>query len=223
MAYNLGNIVTKVQQRIRDAGYSSQEITNYVNDTINDIYNEYRLPFMQASEEYALTADNPDITSGVGLPANYVQALDLFLTSPGRQRVLIYTDTSQIDAKFPSPDDTQIHPASVPRYWYLFEGAINVYPVPIDNLSVMLRYYKKPTELTGNDDVPEVPSEFSEILVLGAAYRILQIKDNYDQASILQNKYDEVLQKLVVKYSVPQTAQPARLRVNRFFNRSRSF
>lgn len=215
MAFQLSDIVTKVQQRVRDTNYSSSEIKNYINDTINDVFNEYRLPFMQTTQTYTLTQNVSDITNGVGLPADYVQAVDLTLTSSGREKVLLYRDVSQVDNWYPDPDDTTANPANVPDSWYYYAETIKVYPVPNQAYTVSLRYYKKPTSLDLDADVPSIPSEYEELLVVGAAYRVLQVKDNYDQAAILQNKYDEILQKLVVKSSVPQVGAPMRMRINR--------
>lgn len=216
MAYILSDIVTKVQQRIRDTGYSSAEIKNYINDTQNDVFNEYRLPFMQTTQGYTLTADVSDITNGVGLPTNYVQAIDLILTSSGREKVLIYRDVSQIDNWYPDADDTTVNPANVPDSWYYYAETIRVYPVPNSAYTVTLRYYKKPTLLSADADVPDIPSEFEELLVVGAGYRVLQVKDNYDQAGILENKYQELLDKLVMKSSVPQVGTPIIMRTNRY-------
>jgi len=91
-----------------------------------------------------------------------------------------------------------------------------VFPTPNAADTLTLRYFKKPTPLSSDDDVPELPSNFEELLIVGAAYRVLQVKDNYDQAAILQNKYDEILQKLVMKYSQPQVGTPTRMRINKY-------
>lgn len=215
MSYTTGDIVTRVQQRVRDTGYSSSEIKSLLNDTQNDVFNEYRLPFMEATQTYTLTEDVSDITNGSGLPTNYVQAIDLTLTAPNLERVLEYKDVREIDGFYPDPDDTTRHTPGLPSQWYTYAETIKVFPTPASAYTVSLRYYKKPTTLSADGDVPELPSEFEELLILGAAYRVLQIKDNYDQAGVLQNKYDEILQKLVMKYSSPQVGTPMRMRINR--------
>lgn len=215
MAYQLSDIVTKVQQRISDTGYSSSEITNYINDTQNDVFNEYRLPFMEATQTYTLTSGVSDITNGSGLPANYVQGLDATLTAAGREKTLIWRDIREIDALYPDPDDTTAHPLNVPSDIYNYADTLRVYPGPNAAYTLSLRYYKKPTLLSADADVPEIPSEFEELLVVGAAYRVMQVKDNYDKAGVLQNKYDEILQKLVNKYSQSQVGSPTLMRVNR--------
>lgn len=218
MAYQLSDLITKVQRRIRDTGYSTIEITDYLNDAQNDVFNEYNLPFVQTSQNYTLTVNNSDITSGSGLPANFVQAVDLTLTTEGKENQLQYISYEELAQFAPDPDDTTRYPANTPQYWYTYDEVIRVYPCPNQAYTVTLRYFKKPTNLVSSTDVPTVPAQFEELLVLGAAYRVLQVKDNYDQASILQNKYDELLQKLVVRYSVNQTGRALRIRKN--FNAS---
>lgn len=215
MSYICGDIVTRVQQRVRDTGYSSTEIKGYLNDTQNDVFNEYpTLSFMQTSQAYTLAVGVSDLTNGAGLPTNYVQALDVYLTTSGAERVLNYLDIRQIDANYTDPEDTTLHPTGTPEDWYFYAQTIRVRPAPSSAFAATLRYFKRPTILSADSDVPSIPSEFEELLVVGAAYRVLQAKDNYDQAGILQNKYDELLQKLVVKYSQAQVGTPTLMRTN---------
>ena len=216
MAYVLSDIVVRVQQRVRDSSYDDDEITNYLNDTINDVYNEYRLPFMEVTEDYTLTQNVADITNGGGLPDDFVQAIDLTLTTLGIESKLAFVDYRELDQYRPDAADTTRWPANVPTQWYKFGETINVFPVPNTAYTVTLRYYKSPTMLADATDVPDIPAQFVEMLVMGAAYRVLQVKDNYDQAGVLQNKYDELLDKLVMKYSRPQTGSAIRMRMNTY-------
>jgi hypothetical protein len=215
VAYQLSDLITKVQQRVRDTSFSSAEITNYINDTQNDVYNEYRLPFMQTYVDYTLPTSVLDITNGSGLPTDYVQAVDVTITTEGKENQLTYVPYEEIFKMYPDPTDTTAYPPTVPKYWYFYDETINVFPASSDSVTLKLRYWKKPVELVNAPDVPSIPSQFSELLILGAAYRVMQVKDNYDQAGVLQNKFDEILQKLVVKYSVPQTGHALRMRINR--------
>lgn len=210
MAYQLSDIITKVQLRIRDTGYSTSEITNYINDTQNDVFTEHRLPFMQTTQTYQTTVDDSDLTSGTGLPTDFVQAIDLVMTTQGRESVLEYRDFRQMDEFYPAQPQT-----GTPTAWYQYGTEILLYPTPDAVYDLTLRYHKRPVTLAADADVPEIPKEYEELLVVGAAYRVLQVKDNYDQAAILENKYAELLQKLVVNYSVPQTGTPLVVRINR--------
>ena len=215
MAYNVGDLVDKVQKRVRDTGFSSTTIIELLDDTQNDVFNEYTFPFMQTSQDYVLTANDEDITSGNGLPDNYAVAQHLTLTSAGRESNVPFVDFRWIEENYPDPTDTSRNPAGVPRYAYFANGTVNVYPVPNEAFNATLTFRKKPAELTSGDDVPDIPAEFRELLVVGAAYRVMQIKDNYDIAGVLQNKYDEILQKLAVRYNKIQVGAPKIMRINR--------
>lgn len=215
MAYTLSDLVTKVQNRIKDTGFSSAVIKNFINDAQRDIFNEYQLPFMEATQTYTLAAGTSDITNGSGLPSNFVQPIDVMLTTAGLESTLTYKDYQEINLLHPDPSDTTANPSNVPQYWYKYGSTIRVYPAPASAYTVSLLYLKEPTELSADADVPEVPSEFEEILVVGAAYRVFQVKDNYDKAGVLENKYTELLQKLASRYSQTQAGHAAQMRTNR--------
>lgn len=215
MAYTTGALVARVQKRVRDTDYDTTEIKDYLNDTQNDVFNEYRLPFMETTQGYTLTTNVSDITNGSGLPSNYVQGISLVLTTSGKEKILTYRDIREVDVLYTDPDDTTRHAAAVPNDWYYYAETIRVFPVPDSAYTATLRYYKKPTLLSDDADVPELPSEFEELLVVGAACRVLQVKGNYDQAGVLENKYAEILQKLVMKYSRAQVGKPTIMRINR--------
>lgn len=215
MAYQLSDIITRVQRRLRDPSYSPDELTDYLNDTINDICNEYRLPFMLATHTYTVTANNSDITAGTGLPADYVQAFDLLDTTSGQQSLIEIKDVREIDQLFASPDDTSLNAVGQPRYAYFYGETIRLFPVPDKAYTFILRYYKKPTDLVNDGDIPLIPSQYIELLIAGATYRTMQVKDDYDSASVFENKYAELLQKMVVKENQQQVGKPAVMRINR--------
>lgn len=215
MAYQLSDLVTKVQQRVRDTGYSSTEIKNYINDTQNDVFNEYVLPLMRTSQNYTVTAGVADITDGDGRPTNFSVAIDLINTTSGYEQTIPFMALEDLERQYPDLWDTTRNPANSPLYW-TWDGVIpKLFPAPAAAYTLTLRYYKNPTELTEDADVPDVPAAFGELLVRGAAYRVLEVKDNYDQAAVHKNKYDEILQKFVVRYSTPQLGTPVIMPVNK--------
>lgn len=216
MAYQLSTIYTLVQKRIRDTAYDTGEITQYINDTQNDVFNEYRLPFMQTSQTYTVTIGTSDITNGSGLPSNYTQAVDLVNTLASNEALIPYREFNQLDYLYPDEDDTTAHPAGVPQYWYFYAETIKLFPVPDKAYTLILRYYKKPTILVSDTDVPSIPSQFQELFVVGAAYRVMQVKDEYDIAGVLMNKYDELLAKLVMQSSQNQVGFPTQMPINKF-------
>jgi len=216
MSYILGDIADKVRTRVRDTSYDPSATKNFINDAQNDIFNEYRLPFMEATQDYTLTVGAADITNGSGLPTNFVIPIDITLTSTGYEKGLPIRDVREMDALHPDYENSTLYPSGTPSEAYKYAQTIKVFPEPNLAYTLTLRYYKRPTILTSDSDIPSLPSEFEEMLVLGAAYRVLQAKDNYDQAGVLENKYHELLDKLVMKYSRNQVGMPTIMRVNRY-------
>jgi len=170
---------------------------------------------MEATQTYTLSAGSSDITGGSGLPDNYVRAIDLTLTTSGYETVLPYRDIVDSDRANPDQDDTTINPKNVPEYWYIFAGTPRVFPAPNIAHTVTLRYEKSPTELSDPTDVPDVPQVFREYLVLAAAGRVMETKDNYDQAAYLLSRADTIARKLCAKLSRKQTGQPRIMPINR--------
>lgn len=212
MAYTLASLVTKTQQRVSDTGYSSSEIKDYINDTQNDVFNEYRLDLMKTSINFTVTPSVADITNGNGLPSTYVEAISLRDYTTGQAKDIPFID---LDDLISLHADYDTHTAGQPQYAYFADNTINLFPAPLGAYTLTLRYYKRPTELSADADVPEIPSEFGEMLVAGASYRVLQAKQAYDEAGIHENKYAELLQKFYDKYMRSPASGPARMKINR--------
>lgn len=216
MAYQLSTLVSRVQQRLRDTSYSSSDIIDYLNDTQNDIYNEYRLPFMQTTQDYTVTAGQADITNGTGLPADFDQAIDIIDRTDGQEKLIPFRDIREVDQWYADATDINLHPENKPEFWYFYGETPYLFPVPADSYTLTMRYYKKPTELAQDADVPSIPSNFAELLIVGATFRAMQVRDDYDEAMVFENKYQELLQKLVVKASQRQVGRPTVMRINRY-------
>lgn len=208
MAYNLGDLATRVQNRAKDSSFSTSKIKEFINDTQRDVFNEFTLRQMETTQSYTLTADDSDITTGAGLPSNFVQPVSLTNTYLSNEKRIVPITVSQLDLNYPDPTDTTAHPTGAPSFWYVYGNTIRVYPTPDAAYTVNLRYLREPTTLSADADVPEIPSEFEEILVYGPLYRIWEEKDRLDKAAIFENKYKYLAQKFVNRYSIKQIGAP---------------
>lgn len=214
MAYTLSGLISRVQSKVDDAGFSSSSITNYLNDAQNDVFNQYYLRSFEASEDYSLTIGERDITDGSGLPDNFQQAVDLTLTSSGFETILQYLEYTELEERYPDSNDTTLYAETIPRFWTLYGDTIKVFPAPDAAYTVTLRYLGRPTELSSPSQVPDLPSDFEEYYVLAASARVLEDKDNYDQATILFSRAEDLAAKIVPRYARRQTGRPMRMRLN---------
>ena len=71
-----------------------------------------------------------------------------------------------------------------------------------------LFYIRKPKTLTQNSDVPEIPEEFSELLILGAFKRILERNEDFDLANEVEVDYQRILLQLVNRYGARDADGP---------------
>lgn len=215
MAYQTSDLVSEIQRRAGDTGIASSEIVGYLNDEQNDIFNEYQLKFMKTSQTYTVTIDDADITHGSGVPTNYDQAISLSVTTTGHEQTLDYIDMDDLEQLYPDLDDTTLHPTGYPQYWYWDGLTPKVFPAPSAAYALKFRYWKIPTLLSADADVPSLPSNFREVLIRGGLNRVFETKDLYDIAALHQQRRNEILIKLVVRYSVPQTGQIHQMAINR--------
>ena len=97
--------------------------------------------------------------------------------------------------------------SGVKNYYYtVFSGQI-LYNLPEigdneddDYYEVTLYYLAKPLPLSESTDIPVIPYEFGEILVMGALARAERLRDNFDYAAIYENKYDELVTNMKLRY-----------------------
>ena len=69
-----------------------------------------------------------------------------------------------------------------------------------------LYYLAKPLPLSQPTDVPVIPYEFGEVLVMGALARAERLRDNFDYAAIYENKYDELVTNMKLRYCPRQAS-----------------
>jgi hypothetical protein len=199
MAYNLLDLRTRVRTKIKDSSYSAATIDGYINDAQVEIADLYPWKYFQK-----IVAG--DLTVG---EYTYVQQDDHQITT---RLILIHptSTTSYWDmTKYYRPHESffNIFPApdaqdnSQPAYWTEYGNQI-YFNSPVNLAYTMRQYYQKiPTELSSDSSIPELPISFREALVLGAAYRCEEERDNYDIAATLQNRFNDRVADLMNRFA----------------------
>jgi hypothetical protein len=96
--------------------------------------------------------------------------------------------------------------------WTSYAGNIMLNCPSEDEQTLTMYYIKKPITLTVGTQVPEIPEEFSELLVLGAYIRCLKFNEDNDLAAYHEGEYNKMLDLLVTRYGgriSPGTAKMA--------------
>jgi len=76
-----------------------------------------------------------------------------------------------------------------------------VSPPPPDNRQIELEYYRKPEKMDGDEDEPEVPEHYQDLLTLFALYRALQKDEKWEQSQVIYQEYAQGIQLIRQEYA----------------------
>lgn len=210
--YNLGGLVNRVKARLKDADYSESDITQFINDAYFEVLGEAHYQFLEKYYESA--------TQGAGfllLPPDFQTTVHL-TASKGENYVqpLVYLDSRDYFNAAPG--------SALNNYRYTIFGGRLLYALPdiSEDLdadgeeqfyTLRLYYLAKPVVMVQTTDKPLIPAEYGEILVLMALARAEQLRDNFDFAMIYQNKADELITNMKLRYNPRQLEGENRARL----------
>lgn len=206
MEYTLAALRNRViNDRLDDTGYDPDVVDRFINDTQRSIFNTYELPF----QEKVFDGTLPPAGTIFQFPEDYQLQQSFVIVDPSNNVIDIsqsYLPFREFNRRFPLPASVEAGP---PTAWTVHGGKLYLNR-PTDTTYILrLFYLKKPLVLAADEDVPEIPEEFAEVLVLGAYYRVLERNEDFDQANYIKGgQYAEEVDKMVSRYGVPQTGTP---------------
>jgi len=210
MAYQLSQLVTDVRNKLDDSSFSSTLITAFLNDSQRYIVNKYHFKFMEGKHDQTLTIDDNEYD----LQSDVEVVETLRITAPSGEEVDLtgnYMTYIEFDNKYPDPQEQE---SGKPHSWTIRNDDLILFPKPDAAYVLTLRYQKKPTTLSADADVPNIPERHQELLVLGALARCHKFNDNYDLAAFEEAELEKQLTDTVAKTYLRQGGRPRVMRVN---------
>lgn len=206
MAYNLAGIRQRIlEDKLDDTEFNPDIVDNFINDAQRSIFNTYELPFMEIQTTETLTSGSYTFD----WPDDYQVEQAIIIISPTSNVKDITTNFMpwrEFIRSYPNPSGNT---PAMPSTWTTY-GRTMYLTAPTDqSYTISLWYLKTPTPLLRDNDIPELPEEFEEALVLGAYYRILERNEDFDLASFYKNgDYTDELYRLVGRLSNRQIGAP---------------
>jgi hypothetical protein len=197
MDYTLEGIRQRVLvDKLDDDEFDAGIVDRFINDTQRNIFNQYELTF----QEKIFQGTVPSQTTMFKFPDDVAKLQALTITGPdGSQSDLMPMRMQFRDfvRQYPTPGNNQS--GAVAR-WALYGGNM-LLNAPLDqDYTMTIFYIKKPKTLVSPTDVPEIPEEFSELLLNGAFMRVQKRNEDYDLAAVTENEYNNDLNLLVARY-----------------------
>lgn len=210
MAYTLAGIRNRViDDKLDDVNFDPNIVDRFINDAQRSIFNTYELPFVEK-------VFNGVLPSGGFLfdfPADYQVEQSLVVTSPTDEKIDItknYMTFRDFNAQFPLPE---VNEPGKPEAWTIHGEKLYLSRPTDQDYTLTMFYLKKPITLVNDTDVPEIPEEFEEALVLGAYYRCLGRNEDFDQADYIKNgDYTDEITRMLNRFSRKQQGTPTIMR-----------
>ena len=196
--YNLSGLITRIKVRLDDEEYPDDTITQFLNDALFDALGEAHYQFLEKT--YKAATQEPGI---LPLPRDYQTAITMTAKMDKNVWPFEYMDYKD----FLNMDREN----GRKNYRFTIFGGNLYYNVPDVSkdeyedgeerfYDLTLYYLAKPLPLVNSTDVPIIPYEFGEILVMGALARAERLRDNFDYAAIYETKYDELVTNMKLRY-----------------------
>lgn len=196
--YNLEGLVGRIKARLKDADFSDEDIVQFINDAYFDILGEAHYQFLE--KRYRATTQESGVLL---LPRDFQTIIHLTATKDKSRWPVRYLDDRDF---FNFKKD-----AGVKNFTYTIFGNELYYALPnisdsedVDGneqfFTLDLFYLAKPLVLAADTDKPIIPAEFGEALVLGALSRAEQLRDNFDYAQIYENKKEDIVLNMKMRY-----------------------
>lgn len=203
MAYNLAAIKTLVKDRLQDQNFDDALITQFINDEQREVLNYYNLPFNRMQAPFTL--NQGDSTSN--LPSDHQETLGLRITAPENYDVELtqwFLPYNRFKDYF---REAGYYSQTEPRYWTIRYGKL-IFSYEVDKTYTLEHdYLTVVDELVADGDVPSLPVEFQEVLVLGALVRALEVNDDNDIAQYQQGKKNLLVQTMLKRYNPRQSGK----------------
>lgn len=190
MDYTLENLIEILRKRLQDEEFDSNLLTIFLNESQNEILGEDKYPFMQRIDKY--TAEDH---GRISLPPEYAGTFYIYAKQGKDPRE---------ELEYIAPE---LYFENTKRHTFVYTIFANTlfYRLRPDEkeigFDVTHLYLTNPLPMVNTGDRPAIPPQYMEALVLGALARAEQIRDNFDFAQIYENKQDQILTNMKVRYS----------------------
>lgn len=214
LAYNLLDLTTSVQDDLKDTSFSSTRIRRYLNHAQKMVFNTHNFKFCEKIVSGSLTIGEYTFDQ----QTDHESTIGGTLVDPTNTSkfVVLNRDNYLVSQDFFTQYPNIANQTNrMPSMWTEYDGQF-YFDVPVDKAYTFIqRYYRSPTGLVSDTDVPDVPEEFRELLEMWASYRAEKYRGNHDVAATYKQEFEDELENMVVRYASMVSLGPVPMQTNR--------
>lgn len=215
--YNLGNLVEIVKDELQDESYDDNRIIRYINNTYFELFGEVPYSFFEKTFKYE-TIDSGEME----LPKDFQSVLKIVVEKDEMKMPLKYLDPEKYFGAYEAQKVYRYTIIGNEVHYYLPDtfNCDHNNAIPDEFYTIKLYYLAKPVKLVNSTDKPLLPSEYQDILILGAKAQAERRRGNFDFAQIYDNQKAELLTNLAMRYGPRQLSgenrayPPVDIRIN---------
>lgn len=192
--------------KLNRTSYDGTKLLQFADEANKEICNDRIWRFLEKTFSGTIQAGITDYQ----LPADYQAAINFLVTDPDNKAIpMEYRPFELWDQDFPDPTALT---ASAPTLWTVFGDSLIVGPAaPDQEYTLRLRYIKTPKNITQVTDTPDVTDDFSELLTLGMYRRALLASDNFNQAQVIYQEWQDKMDNMQERLQSRQIGAPVRM------------
>lgn len=189
MAYTLEKLKDVLKKRLQDEEFNDDLLTQFINDSMNEILGEDKYPFMQRIDRYIADADG-----AISIPIGYAGTFHIFANEEHQPRQ---------ELRYISPDEFFSNTRRHTFVWTHYANEI-FYRIHKDEnddgFMITHLYLTNPIPVKNDDDITPIPDQYIEALILGALARAEETRDNFDYAQLYRNQQDQILTNMKLRF-----------------------
>jgi hypothetical protein len=178
--------------------FGASRITNFINNAYFNMVRRVDYYIDESSNDYNTIAG----TNLYALPTDFARVRSVRDTS--RQQEMYAVGLRDIDRSIAS--------SGAPIYYALDAANVHLYPTPDQSYPIEVRYWKLPTALVNDTDVPTIPADYHNLLIYSAVAECYRAEDDPATAQQWQALYDKGLAEFSADVKFPNDDAPTQLK-----------
>lgn len=195
-----------IKDAVHANGFESDQDTRIVvfaNEVQRDVVNDFRWRFMTETDTVSAVVGVDSYALPTSPPMAHVISIRLAVPGQPYWPELEWADTEDLLAEAAEYGDLSVY--STPQRWTDLDGeTFQVFPGPTMPGTFTIRYLRTVEDLVDDADVPEIPSQYLDIIVAGVCARLARRERRLQDAADFYATYTARLERMRSQYEIRQ-------------------